>query len=94
MIGRAVRLDGVPHTVIGVMPASFQFPARSVEAWTPLLLREDDYADRNDNYLEVVGRPLTMSVAAILCLATALAGCLRPALRAARVDPLTALRSE
>jgi putative ABC transport system permease protein len=56
VIGRAVRLDGVPHTVIGVMPASFQFPARSIEAWTPLVLREDDYADRNDNYLEVVGR--------------------------------------
>jgi predicted permease len=56
VIGGSVRLDGVPHTVIGVMPASFQFPSRSVEAWTPLVLREDDYADRTDTYLEVVAR--------------------------------------
>jgi putative ABC transport system permease protein len=56
VIGRSVRLDGVPHTVIGVMPASFQFPARTVEAWTPLVLREDDYSDRNNTYLNVVAR--------------------------------------
>jgi putative ABC transport system permease protein len=38
--------------------------------------------------------PLTIAVATVLCLATAMAGCLRPALRAARVDPLSALRAE
>jgi putative ABC transport system permease protein len=38
--------------------------------------------------------PLTMAAAAALCLATAVVGCLRPALRAARVDPLSALRAE
>ncbi len=56
VIGTSVRLDGAPHTVIGVMPAFFQFPSRSVEAWTSLVLREDDFTDRNDNYLEVVAR--------------------------------------
>ena len=56
VIGTSVRLDGAPHTVIGVMPASFQFPSRSVEAWTPLVLREEDFADRTDTYLEVVAR--------------------------------------
>jgi predicted permease len=56
VIGTSVRLDGVPHTVIGVMPASFQFPARSVEAWTPLVFDEEDYTERTDNYLEVVAR--------------------------------------
>jgi predicted permease len=38
--------------------------------------------------------PLTIAVATALCLATAMAGCLRPAMRAARVDPLSALRME
>jgi ABC-type lipoprotein release transport system permease subunit len=38
--------------------------------------------------------PLTITVAAALCLATAAVGCLRPALQAARVDPATALRAE
>jgi putative ABC transport system permease protein len=38
--------------------------------------------------------PLTLAVAALLCLATAVVGCLRPALRAARVDPLSALRAD
>jgi putative ABC transport system permease protein len=56
VLGTSVRLDGAPHTVLGVMPASFQFPSRSVEAWTALVLREDSYDDRTDNFLEVVGR--------------------------------------
>jgi putative ABC transport system permease protein len=38
--------------------------------------------------------PPTMLLAALLCFATALAGCVRPAARAARVDPMSALRSE
>lgn len=56
VIGTSVRLDGAPHTVIGVMPASFQFPSRSVEAWTPLVLREEDFKDRDNNYLDVTAR--------------------------------------
>jgi predicted permease len=56
VVGRVVRLDGVPHTVIGVMPSTFQFPRRGVEAWSPLVLGEEDMEDRTDTYLEVVGR--------------------------------------
>jgi putative ABC transport system permease protein len=33
-VGRTVTLDGEPHTVIGVMPASFGFPAEA-RLWTP-----------------------------------------------------------
>jgi ABC-type antimicrobial peptide transport system permease subunit len=40
------------------------------------------------------GDPATFAIAAVLCGATAILGCLRPARRAARVDPMTALRAD
>ena len=36
VVGQTLRLDAVPHTVIGVLPASFQFPERGIDAWVPL----------------------------------------------------------
>jgi len=36
VLGRAVRLDGEPHRVAGVMPAWFDFPDRNARAWAPL----------------------------------------------------------
>lgn len=40
------------------------------------------------------GDPLTIGVAAVLCFAVAVLGAVRPAMRAARVDPMSALRAE
>jgi len=40
VVGRDVLLDGVPHTIVGVMPASFRHPYRA-ELWVPLALRID-----------------------------------------------------
>jgi len=40
ILGRAVTVDGVPRVVIGVMPASFQFPgfpAQPADVWLPLI---------------------------------------------------------
>ncbi|MBC7790380.1 MAG: ABC transporter permease, partial [Anaerolineae bacterium] len=56
IVGSVVRLDDAPHIVLGVMPPSFRFPTRDAEAWTPLLLREDDFTDRSDTYLEGIAR--------------------------------------
>ena len=56
VLGRTVRLDGTPHTVIGVMPPDFHFPFRGIDLWTPLILGADDFQDRNDNYLYAVAR--------------------------------------
>jgi hypothetical protein len=56
VVGRTLNLDGTPRVVIGVMPQVFHFPTRDVQLWTPLVLREDDYADRNNTYLDGIGR--------------------------------------
>jgi predicted permease len=40
------------------------------------------------------GDPVTVAAATGLCFVTAIVGCVRPALRAARVDPITVLRGD
>ena len=41
-VGQTLRLDSVPHTIIGVLPQSFQFPARDLDAWVPLRPSPDE----------------------------------------------------
>ncbi|MGH7690268.1 MAG: ADOP family duplicated permease, partial [Gemmatimonadaceae bacterium] len=36
VIGRHLSIDGVDHEIVGVMPARFSFPSRSVALWVPL----------------------------------------------------------
>jgi hypothetical protein len=36
VIGRQIRLSGVPHEVVGVMPSDFPFPERPFDLWVPL----------------------------------------------------------
>lgn len=53
ILGRSVELDGVPHTVIGVMPHEFSFPFNEVRMWIP---GKEDAASQgrtNDNYMPV-----------------------------------------
>jgi predicted permease len=57
IVGRAIRLDNQPHTVVGVMPQGFHYPHGRVQAWVPI-----DYAggagirNRTLLALKVVGR--------------------------------------
>src|SRR5262245_19829947 len=46
ILGRTVRLDGQPFTIIGVMPTALYFPTREVELWTPLTFDDQAYDDR------------------------------------------------
>jgi putative ABC transport system permease protein len=41
-VGQTLRLDSVPHTIIGVLPQSFQFPERNLDAWVPLQPSQED----------------------------------------------------
>jgi putative ABC transport system permease protein len=54
-VGRALQLDGVAHTITGVVPAAIQFPDRQIDVWAPLNLdRERD--QRGEHSLLVIGR--------------------------------------
>ena len=56
VLGQTVHLDGVPHTIIGVMPRGFYFPTRNVQMWTALTFRDEDYEDRTNTYIRGVAR--------------------------------------
>ncbi len=55
MLGQTAILDGVPHTIIGVMPPGVTYPG-ATELWTPLVLRADSAVHRGDRFLRVVAR--------------------------------------
>ena len=35
VVGRRVKIEGIPYAVVGVMPASFNFPNKNTEYWQP-----------------------------------------------------------
>jgi len=58
VVGAPVTLNGDPFTVIGIMPASFEYPSAAVEAWAPLSLIPDTGVPRRRpvRWLKVVAR--------------------------------------
>ncbi|MFB3905423.1 MAG: ABC transporter permease [Acidobacteriota bacterium] len=40
ILGRSILLDGIPYTVIGILPADFEFTGRTIDLYTPLTLAE------------------------------------------------------
>ena len=56
VLGRTIRVNGVPSVVIGVMPDGFSFPTRS-RLWQPLaLLPQRMLASRDARDLSAFGR--------------------------------------
>jgi len=71
VIGRKILLNGAPNIVVGVMPASFQFPSPKAELWVPLSRITDDEIPhfRGLRWISVVARLKT-----VISLAQATAG--------------------
>jgi len=57
VIGRTVRIDSEPNTIVGVMPASFDYPT-GAEVWKPLAFAPADLEpnNRGNHGLEVIAR--------------------------------------
>jgi len=79
IVGRALRLDGEPFVVMGVMPATFEFPALwgEPEIWRPFVIKPEERGDRDNRYLNMIGRlkpgvSLTQAQAAMTSIAARL----------------------
>ena len=55
VLGTSLVIDGIPRTIIGVMPKAFRHPYRA-SIWLPLVLEPDNPATINNHYLYGVGR--------------------------------------
>ncbi|NIP57377.1 MAG: FtsX-like permease family protein, partial [Gemmatimonadetes bacterium] len=56
IVGRRVTLNGIPTTVVGVMPPDFFFPVPEIGLWRPLDLDPADPGYANNGWLSLVGR--------------------------------------
>lgn len=54
LVGQAIRLDGTPHTVVGIMPPDVQFPFGGVKAWVPVTEDEAAFGRDYRNFMPVV----------------------------------------
>src|SRR4029079_1862303 len=56
IVGKTIRIDESPRTVVGVMPDNFAFPNKQSEIWIPMILSPDDAANRGGHQLTVIAR--------------------------------------
>lgn len=54
--GATVEFGRQPTVIVGVMPASFQFPQTATDVWIPLALRPADRDNHSSRYLHTVAR--------------------------------------
>ncbi|MBC8089632.1 MAG: ABC transporter permease [Phycisphaerae bacterium] len=56
IIGRRLLLDGNPGVVIGIMPATFNFPSRDIALWSVVNPETASDDDHNNHYWNAVAR--------------------------------------
>ena len=56
IVGKSITLNGEAYTVIGVMPAGFQFLSEDVSMWVPIAFTPQQAAQRQSHYLKIVAR--------------------------------------
>jgi predicted permease len=57
VLGQTITMNGDAYTVVGIMPASFQYPAASYKLWVPAALKASVFQQHPDaHFLRVLGR--------------------------------------
>ncbi|MBA3357258.1 MAG: ABC transporter permease [Pyrinomonadaceae bacterium] len=56
VVGREVLLNGERYTVVGVMPAGFQFMESRIGLWVPIAFTSETLAQRGSHFLTVIAR--------------------------------------
>src|SRR5215469_5561031 len=56
ILGQTLRMNGLPYTVIGVMPKSFDPLLQNTDVWVPAAYDAQQIAGRDVHYLSVMGR--------------------------------------
>ncbi|HEY4131918.1 MAG TPA: ABC transporter permease [Gemmatimonadaceae bacterium] len=56
ILGTPIDLSGVTQTIVGVMPAGFTFPGAPIDFWTPSRYDAQFRANRDQYFIDVVGR--------------------------------------
>src|ERR1700689_4774465 len=55
ILGRKLKLDAELYTVVGVVPAGFEFPGQT-QCWAPFTLKAEDWQQRGSHGLAGIGR--------------------------------------
>ena len=58
IVGRDIRLNGEPHTVVGVLPADFELPARDISVLVPFSFTPEQMSDqgRGNEFSQMIAR--------------------------------------
>ncbi|HEY2289100.1 MAG TPA: ABC transporter permease [Thermoanaerobaculia bacterium] len=60
IVGKTIRLEGRPHTIVGVMPDILRFPFRTVQVWLPrpqeLGMLIESVVERGAGFLDLAAR--------------------------------------
>jgi putative ABC transport system permease protein len=55
VVNKTITINGKSHTVIGVMPADFNYPFNGGELWSPAAFDSKQLLDRSSHYMQVLG---------------------------------------
>jgi len=56
VVGQSITMSAASYTIIGIMPATFRFPDRDTDLWTPIAFTARQAQQHGSHFLSAVGR--------------------------------------